>query len=696
MRSAPRHIGIVGASGYVGQALVASLSATAGVDLALFGRRPDTVCGLRVRSLNDDPDGFRGLNCIVHLAAITSLRHPEDSILAVNTGLAIAVAERAIADGVRRLVFVSSIGVHGRSRLDPITPDTPHDPVDAYGRSKALAETALIALADRAGLDLVILRPPMIYGPQCRGNFSRLARLVATGLPLPFGAAETGRSFCSIANAVSAIRFAIEAPSPPRLLLPADPEDVTTRDLVATLAAAQGHRPALFALPRLVMKGLLAATGRAALIDSLFGPLTIDRTHWQEAGWAPAETAAEGIRLALKPPNAGRTLLYLTTSTPYFLSHRLGLAMEAKRRGFDIAVAASDTGPHRTRLKDEAILPVQVAHVRRGMNPLADLAAALGIGRVIRRIGPEVVHCSGLKTIFLCALAGWSVKLPRVICLVTGLGALYANDRPTTRLARFGVESVLRSLLRRSQTVTVFQNRDDLAYFVERRMVRAEDARLILGSGVDVDEFAHSPEPSHDPPLVMFPARLLRSKGVMEFVQAARILHGKGEAARFALVGDLDAGNPDSLTRREIEAIRADGQVEVWGFRPDMQAVYAQSHLVCLPSAYREGVPRALIEAASVGRAIVTTDTPGCREIVVDGLNGRLVPARDAIALADALGDLLSNPGTRKRMGLASRQRAVTQFSSLIVNRATADLYEAGGLGQGEAQAEEQAPEGAE
>lgn len=677
MPSAPERIGIVGASGYVGHALVESLRHDPAVRLSLFGRRETQVRGIPVQVLG--AGGLQGLDCIIHLAAVTNPRASDADLQTANLDLAVSVARQAIAGGVRRFVFVSSIGVHGRCADHPIAPDTPFAPADAYARSKACAEAALSALADGSGLDLVILRPPMIYGPGCEGRFSRLARLVGTGLPLPFANACGRRSFCSLANIVSALRFAAQTPSPPKVLIPGDPEDFDTAGLVRTIAAATGRPVALYGPPHSLTSAVFTLLRRPELDASLFGSLRIDRRHWAVAGWTPVETGTEAVRRAVTPHPPSPTVLYVATDTAYFLSHRLSLAREARRRGFRILLTAPDTEAHLSTLQAEQIAPVPVSHVVRGLDPLADMRAAFGIGHAIRRTRPEVVHCSGLKALFLCALAGWTTPLPRVVCLVTGLGSLYVGNSVGRRLARLGVEAVLRPLLRRPDTVTIFQNRDDLACFVAKRIVREGDARLILGSGVDVDAYPFSAEPASGPPLVIFPARLLRSKGVLAFAQAAALLRARGVSARFALVGDLDPGSTDSLTPRELGALQTEGDMEVWGRRSDMSEVFAQSHVVCLPSAYREGVPRALIEAASVGRAIVTTDTPGCREIVIDGLNGRLVPPHDPRALAAALETLIGDPKARRRMGLASRRRVEASFSSAIVNRATADLYEGRG-----------------
>lgn len=675
MPSVASRIGVVGASGFIGRALVEQLAAEDGGCPRLFGRRAGQVGGCVIEALDTSLVPFRGLDCLVHLSGITTSRTTEDVLQRANVDLAIEVAAAAAAAGVKRLVFVSSLHVHGKSASAPVAPDSPLNPDNAYGRSKAAAEVALRQIAHETGLELVILRPPMVYGAAAKGSFSLLARLVRTGLPLPFALARGRRSFCSVGNLVSAIRHAVHAPNPPAVLIPADPDDFDTPGLARAMGKAMGQPVRLWPVPKVVLAAPLAVIGRADMITSLFEPLQVDRSHWKAQGWRPVESGPEALRAALvgEVP-AAPLLLYVTNSTPYFFSHRIAFAREAARRGFRIAVAGGDVDQHRDALNAEGIVPLKIPGGARGIDPVGDMRAGLAIAAHIRRLNVRVVHASGLKTMFLCALARLGGPLPRVICIVTGLGSTYINDTPRTRLMRRGIEAVLRLLLRRSRTTAVFQNADDRAYFLERGVARAENTLIIKGSGVDTSEYAQTPEPADGPPLVIFPARLLRSKGVCEFAGAAAILTSRGVKARFAVVGDLDPANPDALTPGELADLVAGGAVEAWGFRPDMATVLAGSHIVCLPS-YREGVPKALIEAAAIGRAIVATDVPGCREIVRHGENGLLVPARDPVALAEALETLIGDPARRNRMGLAGRTLVEREFSMEAVIGATVDLY---------------------
>lgn len=655
------HIGITGATGFVGRALTQHLLGQGREDVRLFGR--------------EAVYNFAGLDCVVHLAGITTSRAPMEELRRVNVDMAAAVARAAAHHGVRRLVFMSSLHVHGKASTALVGPQSPLHPDNAYGQSKAEAEAAVRSIADQAGMELVVLRPPMIYGPGSKGSFPLLARLVATGLPLPFGAARGKRSFCSIDNLLSALDRAIDGPVVAGALIPADPDDFDTPRLVAAMAQAKGRRARLFALPRALLAAPLSLIGRGEMATSLFDPLSIDRSHWKDWAWQPRQSGTEAVSQALTGPSAdGRLVLYVTNTTPYFLSHRILLAREAMRRGFRVAVAGSDVDDHADALFAEGITPVRIDGVARGISPRGDLRASRALAKAVKRLRPDIVHASGLKVMFLTALAGLQTRLPRVVCIVTGLGSTYINDDLRAKTLRLGIEAALRPLLRRRQTTVIFQNGDDRAYFLRKGVARDETSLVIKGSGVDVAEYPFTPEPDDTPPLVVFPARLLASKGVREFAAAAALLRSRGIQARFALVGDLDLANPDAITAEELAGFVQDG-MEAWGFRRDMATVFAQANIVCLPS-YREGVPKALIEAASCGRAIVTTAAPGCREIVKDRHNGLLVQPRTVSPLADALQTLISDPGLRAEMGLLGRRLVETDFSTNAVIGRTADTYD--------------------
>ncbi|MFO1321995.1 MAG: glycosyltransferase family 4 protein [Burkholderiales bacterium] len=369
--------------------------------------------------------------------------------------------------------------------------------------------------------------------------------------------------------------------------------------------------------------------------------------------------------------NASR-LLFVVTEDWYFRSHRLPLAVAAREAGFHVTVATRVTADAE-RIRAAGIDVVPLHWSRRSTHPLREAAAIRELVRVYREVRPDIVHHVALKPVLYGSLAAWIAGVPAVVNAIAGLGYISASSDLKARLLRPIVRAAFHLLLDRRNARLILQNRDDVDLFVGGGVVDRSRVTLIRGSGVDPARYAMVPEPEGTP-LVVLPARMLRDKGVEEFVVAARRLRQAGVEARFALVGSPDPENPACIPQSQLDAWVREGIVEAWGWRDDMIAVLQQANIVCLPS-YREGLPKALIEAAACGRAIVTTDVPGCREIVRDGDNGLLVPVRDGAALAAALARLLTEGSTRRTLGMRGRERVVQEFSLDRVIGETLVLY---------------------
>lgn len=362
-------------------------------------------------------------------------------------------------------------------------------------------------------------------------------------------------------------------------------------------------------------------------------------------------------------------LLYFVTEDWYFCSHRLPLAIAARKAGFEVTVVT------RVRKQGQAIqaaglrlIPFEMA--RSGMNPLHELGTLLRLIAIYRREKPDIVHHVAMKPVLYGSLAARLVKVQGVINALAGLGWLFTSAGGSMRLIKHAARTAMRILL--SRGITLVQNPDDAELLVRMGIAR-KTIRRIAGSGVDLERFRPAPEPT-GAPVVMLPARLLWDKGVGEFVEAARMLKAKGIDARFVLAGTPDPANPASISDTRISDWVREGVVEHLGWVNDMSSAFRQAHVICLPS-YREGLPKALIEAAAAGRPIVTTDVPGCREVVEDGIQGLLVPPRDVNRLADALNRLISDPALRARMGAAARARAEAEFGLDAVVTKTLELY---------------------
>jgi glycosyltransferase involved in cell wall biosynthesis len=369
-------------------------------------------------------------------------------------------------------------------------------------------------------------------------------------------------------------------------------------------------------------------------------------------------------------------LLFVVNDTAIFASHRLPVAVAAARAGYEVHLAALDSGDSGAldvlREHDIAFHPLHVD--RTGLSPLEDLRMALELAGIVRKVRPALMHTVTIKPVIYGGILARLLGVPNLVSAVTGLGQVFTDRQSMPSPVRALARALYRLALGHKNSCTIFQNPDDRAFMVDANLVSADRTALIRGSGVDLTTFVPTPEPPR-PAVVILPARLLWDKGIREFVEAARILREAGLDARLALVGEPPPHNRGSVPRETIEAWVQDGLIEWWGHQTDMPAVYARSHIVCLPSYYGEGVPRALIEAAACGRPIVTADTPGCREVVRDGVNGVLVPPRAAAPLAAALRALVLDPARCEAMGRRGRELAVAEFSVEHVVEATLEVY---------------------
>jgi glycosyltransferase involved in cell wall biosynthesis len=363
-----------------------------------------------------------------------------------------------------------------------------------------------------------------------------------------------------------------------------------------------------------------------------------------------------------------RVLLFANTDW-YLYNFRFSLAKELRDQGHEV-ILVSSSGPFQQLLEENGFHWVPFELSRQGINPLYELWTLSRLTRLYRTLHPDIVHHFTIKPVLYGSIAAHYLKIPGIINSITGLGHVFIDSEPVTRFIRRLASVLYRINLR--GTEVIFENPEDRKIFIDLRFIKPEQSHLILGTGVDVERFRPTVK-ENKPPIVLFSSRMLATKGVLEYVEAARILKEKGIQARFALAGKADPGNPASIPEEQIDLWKQSHLVEWWGWQADMPAALAKADIFCLPS-YREGVPNALLEATACGLPIVTTDTPGCRDVVTDGVNGLLVPVRDAQAVADALETLLLDPELRKRMGNAGREIAVN-FSNIKVNRETTAVY---------------------
>jgi glycosyltransferase involved in cell wall biosynthesis len=371
---------------------------------------------------------------------------------------------------------------------------------------------------------------------------------------------------------------------------------------------------------------------------------------------------------------AARTVVLAANSIWNITNFRAGLVRGLQEAGYKpVALAPAD--PHGApRLEELGIELVSLELDRSGMNPVSDVMLLLRYRRALKRLRPFAFLGFTVKPNIYGAIAASSLGIP-VIANVSGLGTAFMRHRPLQRI----VSLLYRRAFRRASTV-FFHNPHDRRLFLDREIVRERQARLLPGSGIDLDRFAPAQLPAGGPIFLLI-ARLLSDKGIREYVAAARILRPLLPDARFQLLGGIDEGNRTSISREELQSWRDERAIEYLGETADVRPFIGEASAIVLPS-YGEGLPRSLLEGAAMARPLVATDVPGCRDLVEDGLNGFLCAARDAASLAAAMQRLAGLPDEqRAAMGTRSRRKVQEGFSEKVVVRAYVESLDSLGRG---------------
>ena len=340
------------------------------------------------------------------------------------------------------------------------------------------------------------------------------------------------------------------------------------------------------------------------------------------------------------------------------------IALEALRQGYEVHIATALTDKISV-LQGHGLVVHPLSLDRSDAGLWSAWALFRQIHRICKDIKPDVVHLVTIKSVLFGGLAARVSRVPAVVSAVSGLGFVFVAKGAKATIRRWLVGTLYRLALGHHNLKVIFQNPDDLACLARVAHLAEKKATIIRGSGTDLTQYCEMPFPT-GAPIVLIAARLLVDKGIREFVQSAHILRQRGlssQDARFVIVGKPDLANPASLHPDELLQWAEEGVVEVWGHRTDMPQVMEAAHVVVLPSYYGEGLPKVLIEAAACGRAVVTTDHPGCRDAIEPNRTGLLVPIKNVSALADAIDYLIKNPDVRKIMGASGRALAEKEFA---------------------------------
>lgn len=366
--------------------------------------------------------------------------------------------------------------------------------------------------------------------------------------------------------------------------------------------------------------------------------------------------------------------LFIVVNVDYFfLSHRKDIALRALKEGFDVTIIAEDTGKSK-EIESFGLHFINLPINKTGTNIFQELKTFRFLYSLFKKERPEIVHLVGLKTILWGGLAAKLVKVKGLVTAVSGLGVMFSPEY-NKKLMPKAILKVLRFIHNRKNTYCVFHNTDDIDLFIKNKIIDSKYCIRTMGSGIDLNQYKYKEEPKSDKLRVLFTARMVEDKGVLVLIEAANILRDKYQGkVEFLLCGGLET-NPLAVSKEKLNEL-CDGDYIQWlGKRSDVKELLESSHIFAFPSYYKEGLPKSCIEAAAIGRPIITCDSVGCRDTVVDGETGFLVPIKDSKTVAEKLDILFEDTELRKTMGIKSRKYAEDKFSIEDVIQVHLDIY---------------------
>lgn len=358
----------------------------------------------------------------------------------------------------------------------------------------------------------------------------------------------------------------------------------------------------------------------------------------------------------------------------FFLSHRLPIGLAAKEAGYDVVIVSEDTGKS-DKIREAGLKTIDLPINKAGTNLKDEIKTLFFLYKLFKREKPDIVHLVGLKTMLWGSLACRLAGVKAMVSAVCGLGVLF-DEKHAQSFMTNAVLKVLRITHHMKRLTVIFQNNDDKAIFLNAKIMKEEQCAFTNGSGINLKDYDYTLEPSEGLIKVIFTARMVEDKGTLVLIDAAKKLEKeyKGKV-QFLLCGGLDT-NPNGITK-DMLLSQCDGEYIQWlGHRKDILDLLKQSHIMAFPSWYREGLPKSVIEAEAIGCPVVTTDSVGCRDTVVDGKNGFIIPIKDSEALAVALKKLMDDSDLRKTMGRNARAFAESKFDIKDVIKVHLDVYE--------------------
>ncbi len=368
-----------------------------------------------------------------------------------------------------------------------------------------------------------------------------------------------------------------------------------------------------------------------------------------------------------------KKILFLVNVDWFFLSHRLPIALCAMQEGYEVHLACEYTG-NANYISSLGIIVHQLSFTRSGISLKSELCTLIKMYQLFTNIKPDLVHSITIKPVLYGGLIARITKINAYVAAISGLGLVFVAEGFRAIIIKKLVKILYRISFNHKNIIAIFQNNEDKKILISAKIIKEKQARLIKGSGVDLSEYRFQPEPVGVVKVIMA-ARLLREKGVSEFIEVAKKFKERTINVQFTLVGEPDLGNPNSYDDCDLNKWKSENYVNILGHRNDIADLFSASNIVVLPSYYGEGLPKVLIEAAACGRAIVTTKKPGCRDAVIENKTGILVSIKDSEALYDAILKLVENKKLRYEMGEAGREYAEKEFDIKQVINKHLEIY---------------------
>lgn len=688
------HILITGANGFVGRALCTYLSRV-GHEVRRAVKKHDGLVNTVEINETTSPDkiktALKGVECIVHLAGRAHFLgriNPEERAAYKETNVQFTQRLALLAHhaGVRRFVFVSSIKVCGEeSRAGPLTEEAIPSPLDIYAISKWEAEQALRNIEKETGLEVVIVRPALVYGEGVKANFLKLLSVVHLGIPLPFSSLENKRSFIYLQNLVSALSAcAVDYRAAGATFHVADDASLSLSRLVSELARAMGHKARIFLCPKWLLVGLGELTGRQQQIGSLVNNLEVDSTHIRaKLGWSPPVSFEQGIQKTVdwflrrdetnsqyREAEGGKSSLKVCQlcAVDFTLKHLLLPLVDGMQdKGWHITSVCSD-GKYVSELRQQGYRHVPISISRNIINIASHVRTIGLLYKLFRREQFDVLHVHTPIAALLGRIAGRLAKTPLIVYTAHGF---YFHDAMPKLTYRFYV--LLEKISGHWTDLLFTQSSEDARIAVTEGIADKNDV-VDIGNGVNADLFDPAdhirrwrvrttlgiPEDAY---VVGVVSRLVKEKGLVEFLEAAVELGKSFPKMYFLLVGERLASDHNASIVNELQAAQKQlgPRLLAVGYRSDVADLLGAMDVFCLPS-YREGMPRSIIEAMMMALPVVATNIRGSREEVVADKTGLLVTVRSSTAIVEALRRLITHPEWARQMGLNGRERALEMY----------------------------------